>query len=274
VGAEFFSTLGVHVIAGRDFIAGDGEAGAAIIDERAAEALWPGESPIGHVLKLGDGRSTRPWLRVVGLVPRITLQLNSDPDLPSEPGVYVTQQSSNNIGEVIVRSDTPAITAAMLRRMIRQTFPKSIGWSHVEIWSNSFDSVLSSRQFMAGLFIVFAGFTLLLALAGLYGTLSYAVTRRMREFAVRGALGATDADLRRLMWSQMMVAILAGTAIGGPAGMWAAKSLDAWTYDVFYADAGILLMAEGILIGTALLACLGPARRAGRVDVSRVLREL
>ena len=274
VGPRFFSTLGIRVIAGRDFIAGDGEAGAAIVDEKAAEALWPGESPIGHVLKLGDGQSTRPWLRVVGLIPQVTLHLPSDPDLPPEAGVYVTQTLSNNTSQIVVRSNTPAITATMLRRMIRQTYPKSIAWSRVVIWNDTFDAVVSSRVFMSGLFMVFAGFTLLLALAGLYGTLNYAVARRMREFAVRGALGATDAELRRLMWRQMMVAILAGTAIGGPAGMWAAKSLGAWTYDVFYADAELLLIAETILIGTALLACLGPARKAGRVDLSRVLREL
>ena len=272
VGPQFMTTLGIPLLAGRDFTAGDRAAGAAIVDETAARHLWPGELPIGRVLKLGNSRSSRPWIRVVGLVRPFRLHMTSDP-LETTPGIYVIQNPEGRSGEMIVSSTSPPATATQLRRTIYHAFPR-LRWLRVVVWDERFGAMVASRYLVTGLFATFAGFTLLLALAGLYGTLNFGVSRRLKEFAVRGALGATAADLRRLMWRQMLVAILAGTAIGAPVAMWAAGALDGGLYGLYYVDVGALLFAEAILIGTALLACLGPARRAGQVEVSRVLKEL
>ncbi|MGI9077704.1 MAG: FtsX-like permease family protein, partial [Gemmatimonadaceae bacterium] len=252
--------------------AGDRAAGAAIIDENAARRLWPGESPINRVLKLGDSRSSRPWIRVVGVVRPFRLHMTSDPDMLPEPAVYVIQNPEGRYGEMLVNSATPAKTATNLRRMIYRTFP--LKWMRLNTWDDLFGSMVASRYLLAWLFATFAGFTLLLALAGLYGPLSYGVSRRLKELAVRGALGASPVALRKLIWTQMLVAILAGTALGGPAGMWAGQALDGALFGLFYVDVTVLVIAEAILVGTALLACVGPARRAGRVNVSAVLKEL
>lgn len=272
----FFQTVRVPVIAGRDFLPGDVESGAAVIDEEAARRLWHGDSVIGRHLKLGDQRSARPWLRVVGVVRLARLGVPSDPDLPPEPGVFVVQRELPRGGNILVRSDAPAIAANGLRRLLREHLRQRGRnyYANFSSWASDSDARTSARGFMAGLFAVFAGFTLLLALAGIYGTLTYSVSRRMREFAVRSALGATTAQLRKLVLNQALIAILAATAIGGPAGIFAARLLDSWLYGVWYSDATVLLAAEALLILTSFVVCLPALQRTGRLAPSRLLKEL
>ena len=277
VDPAFFRTVNLSVIAGRDFQYGDEEEGAAIVDQEAARKLWRGDSVVGRYLKLGDPQSKAPWIRVVGVVKRMRLGMPSDPDLPPEPGVFVVQKTLSRSGEILIRSANPPMAANALRQMLRERLRLRgrVYYSRVSTWTADRESTLSARWFMAALFGVFAGFTLLLSLAGIYGTLSYSVSRRMREFGVRTALGATDTQLRKLVLAQAAIAILAATAIGGPGGILTARLLvDSWLYDVWYSDVTVLLAAEAILILTAFVVCIPAMRRASKLEPSALLREL
>ena len=276
VDPAFFRTVNLSVTSGRDFQYGDEESGAAIIDQETARKLWRGDSVIGRSLKLGDPRSSRPWLRVVGVVKMVRLGMPTDPGLQPEPGVFVVQKTLPRGGAVLVRSATPPMAANELRQLLRERL-RLRGrnyYSRVLTWTADREDTLSARWFMAALFAVFAGFTLLLSLAGIYGTLSYSVSRRMREFGVRSALGATDVQLRKLVLAQAAIAILAATAIGGPGGILAARLLDTWLYGVWYSDVTVLVAAEVILMLTSFCVCLPVMRRAARLQPSHLLREL
>jgi ABC-type antimicrobial peptide transport system permease subunit len=276
VDPSFFRTLRVPVIAGRDFQPGDEVHGAVIVDQEAARKLWRGDSVVGRTLKLGDPRSARPWLRVVGVIKAARIGIANDPYVLPEPGIFVVQEQLGRGASIVVRTATPPVAANDLRRLLRERL-RSQGrnyYSTVGALKEGFESMLSVRWFMASLFAVFAAFTLALALAGIYGTLSYSVSRRMREFGVRRALGATDVDLRKLVLIQAAIAILAAIAIGGPAGLMAARLLDAWLYGVWYTDAVVLVAAEAVLIVTAFVVCIPAMRRAASSASGSLLREL
>ena len=273
---NFFRTLGVPVIAGRDFQPGDVQAGAAIVDLEVARKLWRGDSVIDRALKLGDHESTGRWVRVVGVVRMARFAVPSDPHMPPEPGVFVVLSSLPSSGSIVVRTASPAATANGLRYLLRDHL--RLGGrrylARVEAWTADVESRVEARWFMSALFAVFAAFTLLLALVGMYGTLSYSVSRRMREFGVRSALGATSIELRKLILAQAAIAILAATAIGGPAGMVAGRLLDSWLYDVWYSDVAILLIAEAVLVSTSFVVSMPAMHRVRSLDPSRLLKEL
>ena len=125
---------------------------------------------------------------------------------------------------------------------------------------------------MAAMFALFGTFALALATVGLYGVLSYAVNRRMREFGVRIALGAQRGDLIRLVLREGAVMILAGTAIGAFGAMWSAQLLTQWLYDVNPTDAWSLLGAELVLVAVSIAASVVPGLRASRASPIDVLR--
>jgi ABC-type antimicrobial peptide transport system permease subunit len=136
----------------------------------------------------------------------------------------------------------------------------------------SFDNAMVARDFVARLFVVFGAIALGLAAVGLYCLLTFTVAERRREFAVRSALGASGAQIGRMVARDAAVMVLAGTGAGAFLAMWVARVLDALLYSVFYTDAAALIAAEALLIAVAAVACFAPARRAARSDPVEVLR--
>ena len=119
---------------------------------------------------------------------------------------------------------------------------------------------------------MFAGSALLLACLGLYGVVSYGSRLRLREFAIRTALGAQGADIRRIVLAHALRLWVWGSAIGLVLAWMAGRALKSQLYEVGSADAVALAIAPALLLVIALLAGLGPARRAGRVDPAVTLR--
>ncbi len=118
------------------------------------------------------------------------------------------------------------------------------------------------------------GLSFWLAAIGLYGVVSYTVTQRMREFAVRIAVGAPARAVMRLVAHDAAVMILAGTGIGAFLAMWASKLLGDWLYSVYHTDAVSLLVAEAVLFAAGFAACFQPALRAMRADPIEILRAI
>jgi ABC-type antimicrobial peptide transport system permease subunit len=134
------------------------------------------------------------------------------------------------------------------------------------------DQSLQSRGLLTGLVALFGGSALLLACLGLYGVVSYGAGLRLREFAIRTALGAQGADIRRIVFAHALRLWIWGAGAGMILAWMAGRALKTQLYNVGSANAVALIFAPALLLVIALLAGLGPARRAGRVDPAVTLR--
>jgi predicted permease len=275
VSESFLRTLGIPVLQGRDFVAGDEAAGAVIVDEVVASALWPDGKAVGRWITLDpDGR----WVRVVGVARRaLAGGPGSGPDPAPQGAVYQAWQPREVPAygwQLAIRTSALGGPAAVaLRDGIRDALPGGRAL-YVEPWLTHFDTELRARYFLLGVFAAFSAFALVLATVGLYGVVSYAVSQRMREFAVRVAVGAPGRDLVRLVAHDAAVMTLAGVGLGAFLAMWGSTLLGEWLFDVYHTDVRSLVAAELVLFGAAMLACLQPALRAMRADPVQILRAI
>jgi len=283
VSADYFRTMGISVLRGRDFALGDarGALPVAIVDEKAAARLWPDiEDPVGRMIKLGRKESNAPWIRVVGVVQAIQYAPPRDFDLPPDPMVYVLlPRDDTRSRQLIVRTDGAegdhgrATLSLAVQKVIETRIPGGIA---VRPWLDHYENVRDATAFMASLFGAFAGFGLVLCAVGLYGVLAYTVTRRLREFAVRVALGARRRDVIRLVVHDAAVTALAGIGIGAFVALWFTRpiidSLD--VVSVPYAPVVALVASESLLFVVAFVASLGPVRRAAQADPLEVIRAI
>lgn len=276
VSPGFLRTLGVPIVRGRDFLEGDGVAGAAIVDEAAARVLWGGDGAdaVGRTLKLGDLESPAPWIRVVGVARGARLRSGFDPYLAPPPAIYVVNDRIvERLIDVAVRVNrSEAVMAVRIRRQIEAALPPGSHGGWTWRWVEGYENLVRARKFLAGVFGMFSAFALVLAAIGLYGVLAYAVSQRLREFAIRLALGAESGRILRMVLHDGAVIVLAGTGIGAFLAMWSAQILDEWLYGVFFTDAVSLITAEVVLLIAGFAACIGPAFRATRADPVTILR--
>ena len=131
---------------------------------------------------------------------------------------------------------------------------------------------IARERFQTTLLTVFAGCALLLAVVGVYGLLSYSVTRRTSEMGVRMALGANSRSIARLVLGEGGVLVLAGVALGLVGSLMATRALEAMLYEVKTSDPSALLAVVAAFAAAALVACYLPAHRASRIDPSEALR--
>jgi putative ABC transport system permease protein len=273
IGLDYIKTLGLQLKQGRDVNESDRGRGAVILEERAAQVLFPRGSAIGRMVKLGDNASSQPWLPVVGVVRNTAFGFYDDPDQHDEPKVFA-YAPSEPLGSwrLVVHQARGArgVPYAIQRRVQDALGSKS----YVGVFPllANYEGMLRGRYFVAGVFALLGLASLILAAAGLFSVLSYAVGRRMREFAVRIALGARPEDVLRLVLRDGLELALGGTAVGALGGMWAGTLLSKWLYDVHPADVTALVAAELVLLVVTLLSCLVPAVRAMRADPVEVLR--
>lgn len=273
---NFLRTLGVTVIAGRDFEPGDEEATApvAIVGEQAAAALWPGVNPVGRMLKLGNPNAAGDWVRVVGVARQFSLSFQDDPAMSDYPMALVVRPGDlSRLREVVVRmtGDETGV-AERLATELQASVPGGPFIGGVQRFMAGWEGQREARNLLARLFGVFGLLALGLGAIGLYGVLAYSVGQRMREFGVRIALGARPRDLKTLVLRDAAVMILGGTAIGAWLAMSGAYFLELWLFNVPPTDAVSLIGAEAVLLVVAFVACLAPARRATQADPLQIIR--
>jgi len=281
VSPSYLSTLGIPIVDGRDFQLGDRgtETGVVIVDDSAARRLWPGlSSPVGRMIKPGLRETRRPWLRVVGVARSVELSPRSDLDLPPEPQIYVVYgHDRERDRDLVIRGDGVggAQGQAMLRVRIRheiESAAPSIRTRRVSRWLEGYESRRQFGGFLASLFTAFGAFGLLLCAVGLYGTLAYTVSRRLRELSTRVALGAQSRDVVRVVLHDAAVTVLAGTGIGAFIALAVTRRFADGMFNVRYELALALVGAESILLVVAALACVGPIRQAMRANPVDILR--
>jgi predicted permease len=277
VGPGFFRTLGIPILEGRDFVEGDmaGE-GHVILDERTAQRLFPDGSAIGRRVKLGDLKSQAQWVPVIGIARNVIHEVPAFPELEPSSVVYTSREGTWGIPspKFVVRAGRDIRDVAPLAtRLVRDLVPPRSSVVSSK-WSTYYDALLAGRRFTAGIFATLSLASLLLATAGLFGVLSYAVNQRMREFALRVALGAQRAHVLRLVFRDSFVMALGGTAIGAFAGLYAGFELWDWLWGVYPVDATALIIAELVLLAVTAAAAALPALRAARANPAEVMRAI
>ena len=282
VSEGYIQTMGFTVIAGRDFLEGDTHgSGVAILNEVAARILYPRGDAVGHMVKLGSAPSAAPWVPIVGVVRTGPMRMQWTKEWVEDARIFVArnpwgtanQVAANRSMNLLVRSerDDPGF-AIRVQRVLSDAGWRVYGgvtpYLAVEM------AEIRTRKFLASLFATMASFALGLAAVGLYGVLAYAVTRRMRQFGVRVAVGAQRRDIVRLIAHDSTVMVLAGTAVGGFLALGTSFILEAYLIGVYPTDAWTLVVSELVLFSAAALASLNPALRAMRADPLEILRAI
>jgi len=263
----YFQTLETPILRGRDFNGHDTKASplVAIVNERFVEYYWPGQDPIGrHIKALGKD------VEIVGLVKTAKYQtVREDPQIT----IYLplTQRPAGQFTLMVRTSIEPAAIIARVREQVRAIAPK-LPVYNVTTLSQQMKEQLSSERVLSLLSILFGALAMLVAGAGLYGVIAYAVVRRTREIGVRMAIGARGLDVIRLFVGEIVLLAAIGIAIGAPLALACARLLQSSLYGVKHNDAFTLAAADIILLGVAFVAALLPARKAARIDPAVALR--
>ncbi|MFL5580642.1 MAG: ADOP family duplicated permease [Gemmatimonadaceae bacterium] len=273
---DVFRAHGIPVVRGRGFAPTDGSGAppVAVISESMARTAWPGEDALGKRFRLaGDER----WMTVVGIVRDVRPVSLSEP--PRMTYYRVTSQFPWLGGMTLVvrtrgtrdgGSDPAKLTNAV-RTAIHELDP-DLALDNVRTLESVVTSSVARPRFAAAVLGAFGLSALALAVVGVYGVLSYAVTRRRRELAVRMALGARPDAVSRLVVSSGLKHAGAGVVIGLAAAVVGSRVLAALLYEVSPTDPATVVAVGAVLLGAALLASWLPARRATRVSPAEVLR--
>jgi len=283
----YFQTMGMHLLAGRDFNEGDraGSDPVAVIGATAARKWWPGRSPIGETLHLGGKQS---W-RIAGVVPDV--QMHS---LLESQGVEIyvpIAQSTDDFTGTIngwfptsfaVRTAARVNLAEAAQQAVETADPE-IPIARLTTMQAVIDSTIQAPRFFSLLASGFSGFALVLTVIGLFGLLSYQVTQRTREIGVRMALGADRIHILRTILGRGLAVALAGIALGVTATWLIHPAIDH-----LLADAGVdassgnqhivmnaaqaAVLAAFAIVGATLGASWLPARRAASIEPMEALR--
>ncbi len=268
----YFRTLRISLKSGRAFDARDTRDAqrVVIVNETLARQHWPEEDPVGQDLVIDySSAGTYPY-RVVGVAADV--RFRGPRSLP-RPELFLphSQRAYLFMNMAVRTSGDPEALAGTIRRAVLAIDPEQPVHSVTPLERLLGESTAHER-FSAIVMAAFAGSALILAAVGLYGLLSYQVTRRAREIGIRMALGATSAEVSRMVLAEGLPIILSGVAIGGAAALGLTRLLESQLFGVHPNDPAILLLVAAVLLGAGLLASVIPARRASRLDPMRVLR--
>jgi len=265
----YFQAMETRVVQGRDFTERDDEQSppVALVNETFARRFWPGENPLGKRFRQGGAQT--PLLEVVGVV-----EDGKYAGLNEEPQPYVVRplaQAYTGMNTIIIRTDKdPRELLAAVRNEVRLLDP------HLPSSGKPLEERLAMPllpvRVAASLLGSFGLLALVLAAIGIYGIMSYAVSRRTREIGIRMALGAQASHVVRLTIRQGMTPVLIGVAIGLTAALGLTQLAKNMLFGVSAADPLTYVGVAALLISVALLACYVPARRAAKVDPLVALR--
>ncbi|MGI8481606.1 MAG: ADOP family duplicated permease, partial [Chthoniobacterales bacterium] len=272
VSPGFFKTMGVPLLAGRDFSERDGvdSPPVVVISKSTARRLFPGEDPIGRQLLFGTDNGIGLAVEIVGIVGDTrSIKLSKENDVE-----FYRPWAQRNNPFLLVGARTglkTEATAGIVRNALK-TIDPSLPIVRPTTMNEIVAQSLGEQRLTMSLLGAFAGIALLLALVGIYGAVAYTVEQRTGEIGVRMALGAQTKDVLRLVVKQGMTQVIIGLVVGLAAAFGLGRFLSTQLYNVSAHNPALLGSAAVMLAAVALIACLLPARRATQVNPIQALR--
>src|SRR4051812_1561150 len=279
VSPDYFKVLGMPILRGRAFGPEDGagKQTSVIIDESMAARFFPDQDPVGKQLDNNQTLKENPApLTIVGIVPRSRNEAPGEDNVEklNYPQIHLpaAQFSNENVTLMVrVASGDPLALAPAVKREIEAIDPDQ-PVAQVSTMEKNIGASLAARRLTMTLLGAFAGLALVLASVGIYGVMALSTTQRTREMGIRFALGASRADVLRLVLGKGISLIGIGLLAGLIGAFFASRVLSSLLYNVGSLDAVALIGAVVTLAAVAFLACYLPARRASMVNPIEALR--
>jgi len=272
---QYFSTMQIPIFQGRDFTDHDDDAKGEqvmIVNRAFADKFFSSETVLGKKLKPGAGTPNgTPWREIVGIVGDIRLGAT---DRDMRPLMYLPASQVSNwcCLYTAIRSSVSAQSLTPSVQRILSNMDKNIPLTQVHTMDDLLGKQLSQPRFATALLSTFAGLALILTIVGLYGVMTYSVSRRTREIGVRMALGAQRSLMLKMVLRDAALLLVSGITIGVACALASASLLRSMLYGTGARDPMILASVCFFVALIGLLAAYLPARRAARVDPMVALR--
>lgn len=272
---DYFHAMGIALRAGRGILESDTQNSSqvAVVNEAFAQKYFAGRSPFGTNIFIGKGAR-----EVVGVV----ADAKSNLDRPALPTAFIPAAQASYEGSkvwedwfpraIVVRSSVDPLSLTYAVRQAVESVDPLVPTGAIRSMDQIMSRSLALRSFLMRLLGTFGILALTLASVGLYGVISFLVTRRTQEIGVRIALGARPVEVLRLILAEGMKLVVAGVVIGIVAALVLTRLLESVVYSVSLRDPLIFVLASFLMIAVSLLACYVPAWRASRVDPITALR--
>ncbi len=266
VSVDYFRTLGIPLLRGREFTLADAKnQNTVIINEATAKKFWPGADPIGQKILNRDQSNPLEIIGVVGDVKGAGL------DIEAKPEMYTVPRGLWYAFLVLRTNQEPSRMATTVRETVA-ALDRAVPVYQIATMDQLLSRSVAPERFNVFLLGLFAGLALILAMVGIYGVLAFGVSRRRHEIGIRMALGALPRQILELIVWQGMRLVLIGAALGMLASVALTRFMLTLLYGVSATDPVTFACAAILLGGAALAACYAPARRAMRVDPMVALR--
>ena len=269
IGPNYFHTMGIPFVNGRDFLDTDNASapGVAIINESLARRLWPGENAVGKRLQLVKSKSVLELVAVVGDTKRFGLGEGVHPEIYFP---YMQRPRWATFFIVSTNSDAASVAGSLVKT-INAVEPEVVVSNPMNM-EQRIGRALRRPRFNLILLGIFAGVAVLLAAVGAYGVMSFVVAEQTREIGIRSALGAQRLHIFQLVIGRGMTLALIGVVVGAVAALLLTRFLTGFLYDVTGYDPMTFVGVAALLLFVVAIACYLPARRAVRIDPLLALR--
>jgi predicted permease len=273
---DYFKTMGIPIVKGRGFGAGDriGAQPVAMLNQTGAARVWPDQDALGHHLQIGTRfgmGGERAGGTVIGIVGDVR---DFGPASPAPPTIYLAhaQWPEGAVSIVAKARNGDAASLVQPLRAVLQDLDRDVPMSAVRSMDQLSSAIVAQPRLYLVLIASFAATAMLLAAIGLYGVLAYAVGQRTREIGIRLALGARRGEVLRMVMTQAGRLAIAGVVIGLGAALIASRALRSQLFQIAPTDVVTYVMVGVGLLLVALVASWIPARRASRIDPLAALR--
>jgi predicted permease len=264
--------LGMTLLRGRLFADQDIEdtPSVAVINQAAARTYWPNQNPVGKRVVVRSRVAKPGWTTIVGVIADARTESLADPGIPQ---MYfdIYQRPAKFLALYLRGQVEPAAISKQVRTQVQAVDP-NLPVFHAETLNEVLSSSLSVRRFSMEMVALFAATALLLAGLGIYGTISYLVNEKSREFAIRFALGAQKHDILRMVLRQGLTLAAVGAGIGLVGALIVSHLMAGLLYGVSPYDLSIFTGVTAVLTVVAIAASYIPALRAMRLDPITTLR--